>query len=221
MTGALDIITGFVAFLLTIMVLSYLIGDNPLFRISIYVFVGVAAGYAGAVAWHQVIWPRLFLPLISGSLGERLLAIIPLFLGALLLAKISPRTTRLGNPAMAYLVGVGAAVAIGGGIFGTIFPQTSATIALFAVSQNGVAERLFEGSIILIGVVTTLAYFHFSGKGFQGNLPGNQIIRALRWVGQLFIAITFGALFAGIYAAAMTALVERLTFLWSFLTSIF
>jgi len=45
------------AALLTIMMLSYIIGDNPFFRLACYIFIGVASGYAGAMAWHQVLWP--------------------------------------------------------------------------------------------------------------------------------------------------------------------
>ena len=35
--------------LLTLMVFSYLIGDNPLFRIAVYLFIGVSSGYAATV----------------------------------------------------------------------------------------------------------------------------------------------------------------------------
>jgi len=220
MTNSMDLVTGLIAFLLTVMVLSYLIGDNPFFRLAIYIFVGVAAGYAGAVAWHQVLWPKLFRPIISGTLAERLLAIIPLLLGILLLAKLSPRAAQLGNPAMAYLVGVGAAVAIGGAVVGTIFPQTAATVNLFNLTGNGTAERLFEGSIVLVGVVTTLVYFHFGAKATPNGPQRGKFIQSLSWVGQIFVAITFGALFAGVYAAAMTALIERIHFLWTFLSSL-
>lgn len=217
----IDFITGLAAFLLTIMVLSYLIGDNPFFRLAIHLFIGVAAGYAGAVAWHQVLWPRLFRPIVYGTLVERLLAILPLLLGILLLAKLSPRAARLGNPAMAYLVGVGAAVAIGGAVSGTILPQSLATIQLFTPGEAGSAERIFEGSIVLVGAVTTLAYFHFGARATPAGPRRGKLVQGLGWIGQIFIAITFGALFAGVYAAAMTALIERIHFLWTFLGSFF
>ncbi|KAF0109144.1 MAG: hypothetical protein FD146_188 [Anaerolineaceae bacterium] len=221
MTVSMDLITGLAAFLLTVMVLSYLIGDNPFFRLAIHIFVGVAAGYAGAVAWHQALWPKLFRPIVYGTLAEKLLAVIPLLLGILLLAKLSPRAARLGNPAMAYLVGIGAAVAIGGAVMGTIFPQTAATVNLFGVTGDGMAEKLFEASIVLAGAVTTLVYFHFGAKAAPGGPRRGKFVQALGWVGQFFVAITFGALFAGVYAAAMTALVERIYFIWIFLGSLF
>jgi hypothetical protein len=216
-----DLIVGVVSFLLTVMVLSYLIGDNPFFRLAVYIFVGVTAGYAGAVAWHQVLWPKLFYPIVYGSLTEKLLAIVPLLLGILLLAKLSPRAARLGNPAMAYLVGVGAAVAIGGAVLGTIFPQTAATVNMFSLTSGSVAERLFESSIVLVGTITTLIYFQFGVKSTPAKPERRNFITVIGWIGQVFVAITFGALFAGIYAAAMTALIERVSFIWTFLTSLF
>ena len=56
MTIPLDLIVGVVAFLFTLMIFSYLIGDNPLFRVAVYIFVGVSAGYVAAVAFRQVIF---------------------------------------------------------------------------------------------------------------------------------------------------------------------
>ena len=70
-----DLVTGLLSFLLTLMILSYLVGDNPAFRVAVYIFVGVSAGYAAAVAWWQVIYPKVLLPLLTGSLIERLLAL--------------------------------------------------------------------------------------------------------------------------------------------------
>lgn len=214
---SLDLITASVSFLFTLMVLSYLMGDNPLFRLAIHIFIGVSAGYAAAVAWHQVLSPKLIQPLLSGGLLGSTLFIVPLLLGVLLLMKLSPRTARLGNPAMAFMVGAGAAVAVGGAVLGTLFPQILASINLFDLKTP---ERLFEGSIILIGTLTTLAYFHFGAKATPSGPQRGRLVDALGGIGQVFIAITFGVLFAGAYAAAMTALIERLNFLWTFIASL-
>src|SRR5512135_854276 len=115
-----ELIAGVVAFLLTLMILSYLIGDNPLFRVAIYVFVGVSAGYVAVVAWWQVLWPDLVVPLVTGSPMQRALLAVPLLLGGLLLMKGWPPLSRLGIPAMGFLVGTGTAVAVGGAVNGTL-----------------------------------------------------------------------------------------------------
>ena len=217
-----DLVTGVISFLLTLMILSYLIGDNPAFRVAVYIFVGVSAGYAAAVAWWQVLFPRILMPLFAGSLAERVLALIALALGVLLLMKLSPRTSTLGNPSIAFLVGVSAAVAVGGAVMGTIIPQTQASINLFSLSSAGNLwlERFFFGIIMLLGTITTLIYFHFGAKATPDGPKRGRLVKILGGMGQVFIAITLGVLFAGVLAASMTALIERLNFIWSFLAKL-
>jgi hypothetical protein len=215
-SNIVDLITGGISFLLTLMVLSYLIGDNPAFRVAVNIFIGVAAGYTAAVAWHQVLYPRLIVPLATGNL----LTIIPLVMGLLLLFKISPRTSRLGTPSMAFLVGVGAAVAIGGAVMGTLFPQTWASMRVFDLTGAGQywLERLIEAIFILVGTVATLVYFHFGAKATASGMQRGKLVNGLGWLGQIFIAITFGVLFAGVFMAAMTALIKSLNSIILFLS---
>jgi hypothetical protein len=214
-----DLVTGIVSFLLTLMILSYLIGDNPAFRVAVYIFVGVSAGYVAAVVWWQVIVPRLVLPFLTGGLTGRLLSLIALIMGVLLLMKLSPRTAVMGNPSIAFLVGVSAAVAIGGAIMGTIIPQTQASINVFTLSTAAEywLRRFIFGTVMLAGTITTLVYFHFGTRSTPQGPQRSKLVRILAWLGQIFIAITLGLLFAGAFSAALTALIERLDFIWSFL----
>src|SRR5512135_1074058 len=153
----IDLLSSAVAFLLTVMVLSYLIGDNPAFRVAVHLFVGVAAGYAAAVAWWQVLWPDLLAPLLTGSPETRVALVIPLVLSGLLLMKAWPPLTRLGMPALGFLVGAAAAVAVGGAVQGTILPQTAAAADAFSIQRLTSPEALFDSLTILLGVVASLA----------------------------------------------------------------
>jgi hypothetical protein len=65
----LELIAAFLGAIITLMVLSYLIGDNPLFRLAIHIFIGSASGYAGAIAWHNVLKPGLLDPLFEAGIG--------------------------------------------------------------------------------------------------------------------------------------------------------
>ncbi len=206
-------------FILTLFVFSYLLGDNPLFRLAVHIFVGVAAGYALAVAWHGVLAPRLFSPIMealnTGDLSSLSLLIWPLALCLLLAAKLSPRFSGIGSISTAYLVGVGAAVAIGGAVAGTLFPQVNASTE--ALNDEG----LFYGSIILLGTLSTLIYFNFGARAkADGEAQQNIILKVIGIIGQIFIAITFGVMFAGVYAAALTALIDRIQFLWQYLSTL-
>jgi len=220
--GFADLVGALISFVLTILVFSYIFGDNALFRIAIHIFIGVAAAYAAVVAVYNVVWPQLLMPLIFGSQGERLFLLFPLLLSVLIVLKLSSRLSRFGNPAIAYLVGVGAATIIGGAVLGTLFPQAMASINLFDLSAAAPDESLIfvlaQASIVLVGSLTTLIYFHFGTRSRRVNQPRDTLqrgewIEALGWVGQIFIAVTFGALFAGVYTAALAALVERMHFI--------
>src|SRR5512140_317301 len=212
-----DVIAGIVAFLFTLMILSYLVGDNPLFRVAVYIFVGVSAGYVAVVAWWQVLWPNLFVPLFSGTSMQRATLLIPFVLTGLLLMKSWPPLSRLGVPAMALLVGVGAAVALGGAVNGTLIPQVNATAAGFAPSKFTSLEAPFDALIVLVGVIATLVYFHFGARTLvDGSVGRFGPIEMVASVGSVFVALALGVLFAGVYSAALTALVERLHFLGTF-----
>jgi uncharacterized membrane protein len=45
------------------------------------------------------------------------------------------------------------------------------------------------------------------------------LIELFAWVGRIFIGITLGAVFAGVYSAALAALIERFSSLVNFITS--
>jgi hypothetical protein len=221
-----DLIGTIIAFIFTLMVFSYVFGDNALFRIALHIFIGVAAGYAAVIAFYNVIYPQMLIPIIFGEQSDRLFVLFPLVFGGLLLFKVSSRFNSLGNPTVAYLVGVGVATVIGGAVLGTLFPQILASINLFDLqAQEGVNNVLWQfvqGSIIMVGTISTLAFFHFGIR--QAT---DQTARRPKWlevvalIGQVFIAITLGALFAGVYAASLTALIERLKFLGDIVFSLF
>jgi hypothetical protein len=217
-----EFLSAVVGFLLTLMIFSYLIGDNPLFRIALYVFIGVASGYAAAVVWHYVLLPKLFQPLLTGDPTQLLLAIIQLFLCISLLAKLAPRISWIGNFAMAIIVGVGAAAAVGGAVLGTLIPQAQASMDALDFRSAGTGpEALFmliEGVVMLAGTVFTLGYFQFTaGHAPDGSPKRNVLFEGIAWIGRIFIAITFGVLFAGVYMAALTAMIERLNAIINFI----
>lgn len=213
-----DLIPAGISFLVTVLILSYLFGDNPLFRATVYVFVGAATGYVAAVAWNEVINPSLVQPIWTGAIfadPKQVALIIPLLGSALLLFKVSPRLSHLGQLPIAYLVGVGAAVTIGGAVMGTLLPQISATFTGFDLSSgaNGAdtAFKLLNGIVVLVGVVGTLIYSHFGAtQKADGTVQRNILVNIMSWVGRVYIAVTFGVLFAGVYMAALTALIERM-----------
>ena len=205
---SIEVISAVIGFVLTVMVFSYLIGDNPMFRIAVYLFIGVASGYAAAVVVQDVLFTK-FQSLPLDNPVQLLIGLIPFFFAATLLAKLSPRISWIGNFAMAVLVGVGAATAVGGALVGTLIPQAEAAMDAF---NSRSIFGLIEGAVMLTGTVVTLVYFQFGAKrAADGAVKRNAIFETLAWLGRIFIAVTFGVLFAGVYMAALTAMIERLS----------
>jgi hypothetical protein len=227
-TEQINLLTAGISFLFTLLVFSYLLGDNPLFRIAVYIFVGVSSGYIAAVAFWLVVVPRLFYPLMpaltSGNMSELGLLLVIWLASFLLLMKASPGLMGMGRIVMAFLVGVGAAVTLAGALTGTLVPQILGTINAFDMTGKdigGFVEAITNGMIILAGTVLTLAYFHFGARPkADGSMRRLGLIEVLAWGGRLFIGIALGAVFAGVYSAALTALIERLSSLINFITLI-
>ncbi|PKN90652.1 MAG: hypothetical protein CVU44_23150 [Chloroflexi bacterium HGW-Chloroflexi-6] len=220
-----DLLVGLLSFLFTIMILSYIVGDNPLFRIAIHIFVGVAAGYVFLVVGQQVIVNRLIAPLFSGDLSKIALLIVPLIMSFFLLMKISSRYQGLGRWVVAFMVGVGAAAAIAGALTGTLLPQAWASINLFDVdtfAPGTNAEKIAEGAFILLGTISTLAYFQFSVRESSAKTGKRGIfMQIISFIGEIFLAVTFGALFAGVLSSAITAMVDRMQSIVDFFISLF
>ncbi len=218
-----------IGFVLTIMVLSYIIGDNVLFRLAIHIFIGVASGYAALLVLYNVIWHQVLVPVLqvftahqSINLSAYIIDVIPaVILGIWMLTKTTPRLARWGTPVLAFLTGVGAATVIGGAVLGTIFPQVAASINLLnlqstQVSPSNMMMWFINGVIILVGLAATLIYFQFGIQRQEAGAPTQRpvIIEYISTIGQGFIIITLGVLFAGVYLAALTALIDRIRFLW-------
>lgn len=45
---------------------SYLISDNPVYRVMMQVFIGVNVGYGVVTQWRDVLYPRWWLPMVDG-----------------------------------------------------------------------------------------------------------------------------------------------------------
>jgi len=215
-----EIIWLVISFILTLLVFSYLLGDNPFFRIVSALFIGVTTGYFAVVIIYQVVLARLVVPVMQGSR----LSLVPLLLSGLLLMKLSPRLSRAGNPPMALLVGVGAAVAIGGAVLGTLFGQVRGALSFFGSGLDSTSSpglRIAEGAFFLIGTLATLAYFNFGAREKRKHNPKrNWLVAIFANLGKAFIAITLGSVFAGVLTAAITALVERSDFIISTLMNL-
>jgi hypothetical protein len=210
---------------LTLCVFSYLLGDNVLYRLAEHIFVGVAVGYAVVVAFHHVLVPKLINPAIealsdsgSADVGQLILLSISFLLGLLLLTKafrVSGPISWLGSFSLACLLGVGAALSIGGALMGTLLPQANATADLNRyVARYGPGLGLFSGIVVLAGTTGVLLHFYFSAGG-EGPLAGirDRLVKTWGGLGRWFIYIAFGAILATTFMSRLSLLTGRIEFL--------
>lgn len=211
----LDTIGMVLGAILTLFTISYLLGDNPLYKLATNLFIGTLVGYSLGIVLRDVMVGMLLTQLAD----DPITAVIPLALGLLLLFKGFPKQAYVGNLSVAYLLGVGVAVALGGALAGTLAPQIQATgHALHPDSLASYRFGLIDGLMVVIGTVCTLLSFAFIKVGPKqgGNLIyrlGGKLIGAAGTVGRVFLIFAFGIAFAGALTASLTILIGRLQYL--------
>jgi hypothetical protein len=193
-------------FVLTLMVFSYILGDNFLYRLAVYVFVGLAAGYIAIVTVESVLIPWFDTTIGSDDVDTYVIGLIPALLAALLLLKTSSRLGRLGNLGIAVLIGVGTAVALVGALTGTLLPLAAATAA-----EGG--GDLLNAVVIFVGVASSLIYFQYLARRRpDGEVRRRLAVQAISRVGQGFIVVTLGALYAAAILTSLTIFSDRMGF---------
>ncbi len=217
--------------ILTLFVFSYLVGDNFAYRTALYAFIGVAAGYTAYIVVKTVLMPQ-FVGIFSRDgvePADLVLMLFPLIMSIMLFLKLFQSTSRYGNIALGFLVGVGAAVAIGGALRGTLFPQIQAGMVSLDWAQPGVPgvseggwSRATTSLITLLGTVFTLLYFYYGAKRTEaGEIQRPGWINWATQSGRIFVVITLAALYAGSVATAFTFLTQRMLSLYDLISRVF
>jgi hypothetical protein len=209
------LVGGIVASLLTLMVFSYLLGANPLWRIAQSLLVGVSVGYVSLVVLTQVVAPqvgRVIQPPEGAVPSDRLLAAVPVAFGLLLLLRIAYPGAWPASFGLNLVVVVGASLALGGALAGAIVPQALDTIRLLDFTKLDAAGiAAIAGNIVLvIGVVCALAYFAF---GARANGTRLSPVREMSVVGRWVLVLAFGAILGSLATAFYAALIDRLGFI--------
>ena len=211
-----ELITLIIGVALTVMVFSYILGDRLFFGIATHILIGVSAAFLALVVIQKVILPYLILPLSEPNASGFWLALIPLALSILLVLMLFRRGTQAGAIPLAFLGGVLAALAIVGVTRGTLAPQILSMLGRFEPSQlmheaQPQWSAILEAFMILLGVISVLFFFHHRGQLKAGEVVRPVFLEGIGSIGQIFIGITFGALFVGLFSTALIALISSLS----------
>jgi hypothetical protein len=179
----------------------------------LHVFVGVSVAYIFVVTLRSVLFPILSPPESLDPDGRWVWRISSLgvLLGGLLLTQGVQRSALLRSLSkipVIILLGVGVGVALGGAIVGTLVPQLEAAV-------NPVVPETLEPlgqTLAVIGVVTGLMVFSFTGQGPARGLLGRLLGAGAR-VGRWFLWIGFGAVYGGVLVASLAFFADRVQYL--------
>ena len=196
--------------ILTLLVFSYLLGDTPLFRLAQAIFVGVAIGYGLNVAVQLILIPQLFDKLVTPD--PNWIYFVPLTLGGLLLLKVRIAWASMGNISVAFLFGVGAALAIGGALTGALAPAVQATVVSLTPLQN--LDTFISNFLLAFGTIGALLTFRFVTDQKRSAAQVLEFTaRGWSYFGKWFILIAFGAIFADTAVSRVSILISRVYFL--------
>lgn len=217
-----------VAVILSLMIFSYLIGDNVLFRLAEHILVGVSVGYATVTIIFNV-----FIPAVNNlkdassnmATGNNSLILalylIPLLAGVFFLFRPLRAARPLTNMIIALVIGTVSALSLGGALAGTLIPQAGATMLPLTQNNNGGGSAdLFTiiGNVVLVVcTVTTLWYFQFTIRKNQGSGASGSRVATIgqrsRLLGRWTLMLALGAVFASVFLTYLAALIDRLSFL--------
>ncbi|MXX14783.1 MAG: hypothetical protein F4Z86_15285 [Gemmatimonadetes bacterium] len=199
--------TGFGTFIaagITLSLYSFLYKDNPLFKFAENLYVGVAAAYTITQVWYNVLLADVVNPLseLDSESMDNLWLIVPTLLGFFMLTQLSSaKFSWLSRIAFAFVVGLGAGLAIPRTISANVLAQLEPTMQPITATWAGL--DLF---IILVGVVTVLVYFFYS---VEHTGP----VGVASKIGIWFLMISFGASFGYTIMARLSLLIGRVGFL--------
>jgi len=221
-----DLLLSLAGFVLTLMVFSYIFGDNLFFRVALTVLVGVSAGFTAAVLITKVLNPLLIDPLNSANGWGWVWAFVPFVLVILVFVMLIPRLAHMGKIPLSFLAGVFAALTIFGVVRGTIAPQLLAITNQFSpqLLQNmGQPDwaRIIWAVAMLLGVISVLVFFHQFTRKVDSHDVRPSLFEGISSIGQIFIGITLGAVFVTVFSTALVALISRVMWMKEFISGLF
>ena len=210
------------AAILTLCIMSFLIGDNPFYKTAEALVIGASAAYWMVYSFYTGIvdkllvnlWPGLVRGWTTPGLADdwewKWIYIIPLILSIMLVCRLLPKGGWIARWPLAFIIGATAGFRLLAHLESDFLLQIKGTIKpLWAVDTAD--AFMFWPSIsaivILLSVLACLVYFFFSmeHKGFVGKTARGGI---------LVLMVTFGAAFGLTVMGRITLLTERFDFLF-------
>lgn len=213
-----------VAATMTLGIFSFLLGDNPFYKFTESLFIGVSAAYWMVVGFWTTLVPNLFGKIFPGFVADHLLPglrengvlpepdlsfLIPLVFGIMLLWRLAPKGGWISRWALGVVVGTTVGLRLIGFLVSDFIGQIRNGIKplVTTLPEGGIDWGTSIAAIVsTIGIISGLVYFYFSKehKGLFGKVSR---------VGIWGLMITFGAGFGYTVMGRIALLVGRFEFL--------
>ena len=218
--GPADIFGAWLSIFLTIGVLSFLYEDNPIYKFTEHVFLGVSIGYAVVEIYYGVFKPNLIDKLMDGHY----IFLIALAMVLMLFMKVSRKHGWVARMPIAFIVASYAAVKMTGEASGKLMKQVQDTmpnlVEVWATngfwSWEADGAGIFSSLFLVLGTCACLIHFYFSESKYETT--NNGIIGA--GVAFLLVTVLTGLQMSGIdniaaraFGASMLGLCASLPFL--------
>ncbi|MBW6513398.1 MAG: hypothetical protein K0B87_01415 [Candidatus Syntrophosphaera sp.] len=187
----------------TLSIFSFLYKDNPFYKLSEQIFVGLSAGYWLIYTIYNILVPNLFNLLLTDFANNWLL-LIPFALGLMMLLRMIPSLQWVSRYPIAIMVGTTAAIYMLLSFKADFLSQIAATmINPFKFTS---AVDVVGTILLIIGTLCGVYFFYFSRKK-EG------VFAVPSKIGIWFLMVSFGASFGYTVMARISLLIGRLDFL--------
>ena len=203
----------------TLAIYSFLVGENPAYRLFEHFFIGIAAGWGIVKGITNFLWPKILTPMFH--LGQipfpdgsavtphqpmYLLYLLPMAFGLLYYCIYSKRFRWLAQLVIGFQFGAAGGLAFKG-TFNEMLPQVYDTFRPLYVPGQYAAT--FNNWFFILTLISVFSYFFFTFR----RSASSRAFMATAVSGRWLMMGCFGAFFGSTIMARMALLVERLEFL--------
>lgn len=190
---------------LTISIFSFLYKDNPFYKFSEHLFVGVSAGYFVVILWHNGLATNLLNRLFADHLWSYF---IPGIAGLMMFTRFSKKYAWISRWPLAAYIGISAGIAIPLEMSARVNRQLYASMSEITWSNfwgTGFLDTSagFSDIIVLVGALSALIYFFFS-KAHTGTFG------AIAQFGLWVLMVGFGTSFGFTVMARISLFINRI-----------
>ena len=196
-----DFFTNWVPVIATLMILSFLYRDNPLFKIGENIFIGIALGYMWTLLWEISVKPFFIMPLTDMFVEFHLSDLTIIFwflLASTMLFRFNRKKAWVANYYFGFIFGYMAGMQIPIQVQNILLQSTN----LMKNVNQGSFYETSKWIVLVFGTFSALMYFFFS-KPHKGLLG-----RTAR-VGIVVMMIFFGAAFGSTVMGRVSLFIDR------------